>query len=139
MSPERIDATFCAEYEPPMDRKALEDQLALLAKASRERRSVDGFMRAAIEGFLWAILAGVCGKLVWDSARLPFFFYPLALLDVLLLWDGAKSYLQARTDLRRELLLEERVRELRLQLGIDEPAPHAAAPARASDAEDEAA
>jgi hypothetical protein len=134
VSPERIDATLCAEYEPPMDRKALEEQLALLAKASRERRSVDGFMRAAIEGFLWAILGGVCGKLLWDSARLPFFFYPLALLDLLLFWDGAKSYLQARIDLRRELLLEERVRALRLQLGIDEPAaPPAEAPARSED------
>jgi hypothetical protein len=100
----------------------LQEELALLAPAARERRSVDGFMRAALAGFAWAILGGVCGKLFWDSARLPLFFYPLALLDLMLLWDGAKSYLQARTDLRRELLLEERVRQLRLQLGIDEPA-----------------
>jgi hypothetical protein len=125
-----------------MDRNALEEQLALLAKASRQRRSVDGFMRAAIEGFVWAIVAGVCGKLLWDSARLPFFFYPLALLDLLLFWDAARSYLQARTDLRRELLLEERVRELRLQLGIDEPRTATDTPApgdAARDAEGEAA
>lgn len=137
MSLEPIDANFCAEYEPPMDRKALEEQLALLASASRERRSVDGFMRAAVEGFVWAIVAGVCGKLAWDSVRLPYFFYPLALLDVLLLWDGAKSYLQARSDLRRELRLEERVRQLRVQLGIDEPA--ARPTVRGGDAPGEAA
>jgi hypothetical protein len=110
-----------------MDRTALEQELAILAPAARERRSVDGFMRAALEGFGWAILAGVCGKLVWDSARLPLFFYPLAILNLLLLWDAAKSYLNARTDLSRELKLEARVRELRLELGIDEPEEREAA------------
>jgi hypothetical protein len=104
-----------------MERGALEKELALLAPAARERRSVDAFMRAALEGFLWVILAGVCGKLFWDSARPPFFLYPLAVLDVLLLWDGARSYLSARDHLRRELLLEARVRQLRLELGVDEP------------------
>ena len=105
-----------------MDHRSLEEELALLAPAARARRSVDGFMRAALTGFAWAILGGVCGKLFWDSVKLPIFFYPLAFLDLLLLWDGVRSYLQARTDLRRELLLEDRVRQLRLQLGIDEPA-----------------
>jgi hypothetical protein len=111
------------EYEAPrMDRTALESELAVLAPAARERRSVDGFMRAALEGFCWALLAGVCGKLFWDSAKLPLFFYPLALLDLMLLWDAARSYFRARADLRRELKLEARVRELRLLLGIDDPA-----------------
>jgi hypothetical protein len=110
-----------------MDRTPLEEELALLAPAARERRSVDAFMRAALEGFAWAILGGVCGKLFWDSLRPPLFFYPLALLDLLLLWDGVRSYLQARTDLRRELRLEARVLELRLLLGIDEPAQNEAA------------
>ncbi|HUJ27418.1 MAG TPA: hypothetical protein VLW85_15445 [Myxococcales bacterium] len=93
--------------------------MAVLSQAARERRSVDRFMRAAIAGFLWAVLAGVCGKLIWDSARPPLFFWPLALLDVLLLWDAVRSYLLARADLRRELRLEARVRELRAALGID--------------------
>src|SRR5471030_2054234 len=110
-----------------MDRTPLEEELALLAPAARERRSVDAFMRAALEGFAWAILGGVCGKLFWDSLPPPLFFYPLALLDLLLLWDGVRSYLQARTDLRRELRLEARVLELRLLLGIDEPAQNEAA------------
>jgi hypothetical protein len=104
-----------------MDRRALEQELALLAPAARERRSVDAFMRAALLGFLWAILAGVCGKLVWDSARPPFFLYPLAVLDLLLFWDGARSYFAARDHLRREVLLERRIRQLRVELGIDEP------------------
>ncbi len=96
-----------------------QEELSRLAAAARERRSVDAFMRAALEGFAWALLAGVCGKLLWDSARPPLVLYPLALLDGLLLWDAARSYLQARTDLRRELRLEARVRELRAELGID--------------------
>ena len=96
-----------------------EKELEQLAAAARERRSVDAFMRAALEGFAWAVLAGVCGKLLWDSHKPPLFFWPLALLDLLLLWDAARSYLRARTDLRRELKLEARVRELRQQLGID--------------------
>ena len=65
------------------------------------------------------MLAGVCGKLFWDSIRPPLFFYPLAVLDLLLLWDGVRSYRAARADLERELRLEARVRELRLALGID--------------------
>jgi len=101
------------------DPDSSKQELELLAAAARERRSVDAFMRAALEGFAWAVLAGVCGKLLWDSRRPPLFFWPLALLDLLLLWDAVRSYLRARTDLRRELKLEARVRELRRELGID--------------------
>ena len=97
----------------------LQKELEVLAAAARERRSVDPFMRAALEGFGWAVLAGICGKLLWDSARPPLFFWPLALLDLMLLWDAVRSYLRARTDLKRELRLEARVRELRRALGID--------------------
>ncbi len=104
---------------PEAGEPRLQEELSRLAAAARERRSVDAFVRAALEGFAWALLAGVCGKLLWDSVRPPLILYPLALLDGLLLWDAARSYLQARTDLRRELKLEARVRELRAELGID--------------------
>lgn len=104
---------------PEAGEPRLQEELSRLAAAARERRSVDAFVRAALEGFAWALLAGVCGKLLWDSVRPPLILYPLALLDGLLLWDAARSYLQARTDLRRELRLEARVRELRAELGID--------------------
>jgi hypothetical protein len=103
------------------DRPALERELEQLSAAARERRSVDAFMRAAVEGFCWVVLAGVCGKLCWDSARPPPFFWPLALLDLMLLWDALRSYAAARAHLRRELLLEARVRELRRELGVDAP------------------
>ncbi|HYR20195.1 MAG TPA: hypothetical protein VEQ15_11925 [Myxococcales bacterium] len=99
----------------------LEAELRRLQEAARERRSVDGFARAALEGFLWAVLTGVCGKLVWDSARLPLFFHPLALIDVLLLWDGARSYRRARAQLRVEREALSRLREVRVKLGIDPP------------------
>ena len=102
----------------PMERSQLEQELATLAAAARERRSVDAFMRAALEGFAWAVLAGVCGKLLWDSLRPPLFFWPLALLDLSLLSDAVRCYRQARADLQRELRLEARVRELRRELGI---------------------
>src|SRR5437868_12096349 len=102
------------------DQAPMRQELETLAAAARVRRSVDGFMRAAIEGFLWAVLGGVCGKLLWDSLRPPLFLYPLALLDLLLLWDAVRTYAQARRDLARELKLEARVRELRRDLGIDE-------------------
>ncbi len=100
----------------PMDPRTQE--LEVLAQAARQRRSVDGFMRAALVGFAWAVLAGVCGKLLWDSSKPPLFFWPLALLDLLLLADALRSYLRARRDLARELKLEARVRELRRELGI---------------------
>ena len=114
---------------PPLDEtpqaraasSAFEAELSELSGEAQQRRSVDSFARAALEGFGWAVLAGVCGKLLWDSARPPLFFYPLALLDLLLLWDGARSFLYARRELSRELRLESRVSELRDSLGIDLP------------------
>jgi len=99
----------------------LEAELRKLQEASRERQSVDGFARAAVEGFLWIVLSGVCGKLVWDSARLPFFFWPLAALDGFFLWDAARSYRRARAQLRLEGAALSRLREVRAELGIDPP------------------
>ncbi len=99
----------------------LEAELKRLQDAARKRRSVDGFARAAAEGFFWAVLTGVCGKLLWDSARLPLYFFPLALADALLLWDAARAYLRARADLRSESEALRRLREVRSQLGIDRP------------------
>jgi hypothetical protein len=101
------------------DQSALEAELSQLASAARQRRSVDLYMRAALEGFCWALLAGVCGKLLWDSARPPLVLYPLVALDLLLLGDAVRCYAEARRSLRRELRLEARVRELRAALGID--------------------
>ena len=113
------------DRQPPMIQRhgteELEAELRRLQEASRARRSVDGFARAAVEGFLWAVLSGVCGKLAWDSARLPLFFYPLALLDAWLLWDGSRSYLGARAQLRAERAALRRLREVRAELGIDPP------------------
>jgi hypothetical protein len=99
------------------DRTAMEHELCTLAAAARRRKSVDLFLRAAFEGFGWTLLTGVCGKLLWDSAIPPLFFWPLALLDLLLLGDAVRSYREARSNLRRELWLEARVRELRAALG----------------------
>jgi hypothetical protein len=99
----------------------LEAELRKLQEASRERQSVDGFARAAVAGFLWIVLSGVCGKLVWDSARLPFFFWPLAALDGFFLWDGVRSWLRARAQLGAERVLLRRLRQVRAELGIDPP------------------
>jgi hypothetical protein len=107
--------------DAPMEPADLERELNELQQSARMRRSVDGFARAAFEGFSWAVLAGVCGKLVWDSAQPPYFFYPLAVLDLLLLWDGVRAYSRARADLRREVRELRRLRELRAALGIDPP------------------
>ena len=101
-------------------RAAFAAELGVLAPEARQRRSVDSFARAALFGFAWAILGGVLGKLLWDSARPPLFFWPLAVLDLLLLWEAAGSYLRGRLELRRELAVEDRVRTLRVALGIDE-------------------
>ncbi len=99
----------------------LQGELTKLSTAARERRSVDAFARAALGGFCWAVLAGVCGKLLWDSARPPLFLYPLVALDLLLLGDALRSFFYARRELRRELLLEARVAQLRELLGVDLP------------------
>jgi hypothetical protein len=112
------------------DRAALEAEHAQLAPAARTRRSVDSFVRAALEAFAWAIVTGVCGKLVWDSVRPPYFFYPLALFAVFLLCDAVRSYLRARGELQSELVILRRLREVRVLLGIDPP-PLGAAPSPA--------
>ena len=109
--------------QPAAAQISLELEHSQLAPAARERRSVDSFARAALEGFCWALLAGVCGKLLWDSVRPPLFFYPLALLDLLLLWDAARSFLRARVELKRELMVLRRLREVRVLLGIDPARP----------------
>ena len=100
----------------------LEAELRRLQDAARKRRSVDGFARAAVEAFVWAVLTGVCAKLVRDSARLPLFFYPLGVLDAWLLWDSARWYRRARTQLRLEGAALRRLRQVRAELGID-PSP----------------
>jgi hypothetical protein len=107
--------------DAPMAPADLERELCELQESTRMRRSVDGFARAALEGFAWAVIAGVCGKLVWDSAQPPYFFYPLAFLDLLLLWDGLRAYARARADLKREVEALRRLREVRAALGIDPP------------------
>ena len=101
------------------ERSALEEELAALAPAARQRRSVDLFLRAAIEGFLWVVITGVSIKLFRDSARTPLFFWPLALLDGLLLWDVVRACREGRAHLLRERRREARIRELRTALGID--------------------
>lgn len=101
------------------ERAALEEELATLAPTARERRSVDLFLRAALEGFCCVVLTGVSIKLFRDSARIPLFFWPLALLDALLLWDVVRACREGRASLRRERRLEARIRELRTTLGID--------------------
>jgi len=106
--------------QPTVEQRAsLEAEHAQLARAARERRSVDLFARAALEGFCWAILGGVCGKLFWDSVRPPLFFYPLALLDLLLLWDAIRHYRRAQAAMAREITILARLREVRVHLGID--------------------
>ncbi|GAC1346820.1 MAG: hypothetical protein NVSMB23_25140 [Myxococcales bacterium] len=114
------------------ERAALEAEHARLAPAARSRRSVDSFARAALEAFAWVIGSGVCGKLAWDSVRPPFFFYPLVLLTLYLLWDAVRSYRRARGELRDELVILRRLREVRVLLGIDPPSLGAVSPAGAA-------
>jgi len=101
------------------ERSAMEQELSALADAARKRRSADLFLRAAVEGSCWALLAGVCGKLLWDSRIPPLFFWPLAFVDLMLLWDAVRRYRDGRASLRREVKVEARLRELRAALGID--------------------
>ena len=106
----------------PAQKTMLDAEHLQLARAAKERRSVDLFARAGLDGFVWVILSGVCGKLLWDSVRPPFFWYPLALLDLLLLWDAARHWGLARAALQREVTILNRLREVRVLLGVD-PAP----------------
>ena len=99
------------------------DELAGLAAEARVRRSVDSFARAALQGLLWTVLAGVCGKLLWDSERPPLFFWPLVFFEALLLWDAVARYRRGKAELRREVAVLARVRALRVVLGIDPERP----------------
>jgi hypothetical protein len=99
----------------------LEAELNRLQGVARKRRSVDRFARAAVAGFCWLVLTGICAKLARDSARLPFLFYTLIVVDVLLLVDAVRSFSRARAELRVENDTLRRLRELRARLGIDPP------------------
>jgi hypothetical protein len=99
----------------------LEAELNRLQAVARERRSVDRFARAAAEGFVWLVLTGVCAKLLWDSARIPYAFYAVVLVDALLLVDAVRSFRRARAELREESEALRRLRDLRARLGIDPP------------------
>jgi hypothetical protein len=99
----------------------LEAELNRLQDVARQRRSVDHFARAAAEGFLWIVLTGVCTKLLRDSLRLPFVFYALVLVDVVLLVDAVRSLRRARAELREEGEALRKLRDLRARLGIDPP------------------
>ena len=101
------------------ERTAMEQELSALAVAASKRKSADLFLRAAVEGLCWALLAGVCGKLLWDSRLPPMFFWPLAVLDLLLLCDAARRYREGRACLRREVQVEARLRQVRAALGFD--------------------
>ena len=109
----------------PAQRAVLAEEHGRLQTPARERRSVDHIARAGFELFLWGILGGVIGKLLWDSVRPPLFLYPLALLDLALLWDAAAQYRKARASLTREVAILARLREVRVHLGIDprDPSP----------------
>lgn len=99
----------------------LEAELNRLQDVARQRRSVDRFARAGAEGFVWIVLTGVCAKLLKDSARIPYFFFVLALLDFFLLFDAVRSFRRARAELRVESEALRKLRELRARLGIDPP------------------
>ena len=105
----------------PYGDEQVEAELNRLQHIARQRRSVDRFARAAVEGFLWIVLTGVCAKLLWDSKRVPYAFYALVLLDACLLFDAVRSVRRARLELREESDALRRLRELRARLGIDPP------------------
>ena len=99
----------------------VEAELNRLQEVARERRSVDRFARAAVAGFGRLLLTGICAKLAWDSTRLPFVFFALTILDLLLLFDAVRSFRRARAELRVENDALQKLRELRARLGIDPP------------------
>jgi hypothetical protein len=99
----------------------LEAELNRLQDVARQRRSVDRFARAAVEGFLWIVLTGVSIKLLRDSARTPLALYALVLADACLLFDAVRSFRRARAELLVESEALRRLRELRARLGIDPP------------------
>ncbi len=104
------------------DRAAeLRSELSEVSKAAAVRTSVDAYARASIEFFLWATLSGVCGKLLYDSARPPYAWYPLVLLDLLLIVDVFACYTRAKRLAAAEAHVQARMETLRRELQLDEP------------------
>ena len=69
------------------------------------------------------LVSVVCGIAGWVDKSLmeSRLFYPLAVIDGWLLWDGVRSYLRARAQLRAERAALRRLRQVRAELGIDPP------------------
>lgn len=109
-----------APVPAPIDRVALRAELDALNLELRELRSMDHGVRAYFE--LWGGFAAttIAGKLIYDSAKIAWFAWPLLALGLLLLLDAASHKLTQRRIAQDESRRLARQRALRIQLGLDE-------------------
>lgn len=106
---------------PEASEAALRAELAEVQKVAAVRHSVDAFARFGVELFVWCIVSGVTGKLLYDSARPPYLWYPLALLCALLLADVVSCWRRGVRLQGEERAVEDRLHALRTSLKLDEP------------------
>lgn len=94
---------------------------ALMAQLA-SRDSTPSFARAALAIFVALLLAGLSGKLFWDSQmKLALVAGPLGVGAIALLLWGGWQYVRGRRYLTTERQRFERLCSLRRALGLDEP------------------
>jgi hypothetical protein len=103
------------------DTRELHEQLERLQTALSARQSTYHFAHAGVALLASMILGVATGKLLWDSARLPYLAVLGGVVTLGLMVYGVARYRKGRTVLRDELARYETMLELRRQLRLDDP------------------
>lgn len=96
-----------------------DDLLARLAS----RQSTLHFAHAAVSGFISLILLGAAGKLWWDFSEVdPEWAIASGALGLAVMIYSLTRYVLGKRTLARELADLEKLKTLRRELGVDDPA-----------------
>ncbi|HSP80589.1 MAG TPA: hypothetical protein VLQ93_18800 [Myxococcaceae bacterium] len=103
------------------DTQELHEQLERLQAALSTRQSTYHFAQAGVALMASLIFGCATGKLIWDSAKLPYLAVLGGVVTLGLLAYGLSRYRKGRTVLADELVRYETMLELRRRLRLDDP------------------
>jgi hypothetical protein len=100
----------------------LREQLERLQQELSARQSTSYFAHAGVSLVVAFIFGGATGKLMWDSAKLPYLALVGVAVTLGLVVYALARYRQGQKTLADELRRYETMLELRRRLGLDDPA-----------------
>lgn len=106
-----------------MQATELRSQHDAMAERLASRSSILHFAHAAVSGFICLILLGASGKLWWDfSETNPEWALAMGGLGLAAMAYSLTRYFLGSRQLKRELADLEKLKALRRELGVDDPA-----------------